>query len=409
VMHRRRLIGRWQGHSLPAILLIPFLFLVAGLPAVAQEASPTASPAASPVGDGEGGWRVAGERRLELDGEPVALSPDGRWVAGRGPEQEFCLWEVATLDATCAGQDLAIRPESITWAPDSSAVAFSLEAARFFIDSDIYVFEVDTKELRNLTDDGLERPDLLGDEGDEPFLIDDVPAWSPDSQSLIFARTRWDPEGRRGTAMVRIERAGGETDTLFSVDVNLPFAVYFPIQWLEGDRLLYTLLLPDNDDERNGLYLSDLDGSDDRLLVPGDSASEVPGPWVTDVAPDGASATLYSYLEFGQFGAEAGVFHLVDIESGEITSIETGEEPETRIGLPPSLSPDGETLLFTVSTRGERLLAVQDVATGDLAILGDDVEFTGVGFRGLDWAANDTVLIPFRDASMLLTLERVTD
>lgn len=389
------------------MILIPFLLLGAGLPGAAQEASPAASPAASPVGDGEDGWRVADERRLALVGEPVALSPDGRWVAGRGPEQEFCLWEVATLDATCEGQDLAIRPESIAWAPDSSAVAFSLEAAKFLIDSDIYVFEVDAGELRNLTDDGLERPDLLGDESEEPFLIDDVPAWSPDSQSLVFARTRWDPGGRRGTTMVRIERAGGETDTLFSVDFNLPFAVYFPIQWLEGDRLLYTVLLPDNDDERNGLYLSALDGSDDRLLVPGDSASEVPGPWVTDVAPDGAAATLYSVLEFGQFGGDAGVFHLVDLESGELTPLETGEEPEARIGLPPTLSPDGETLLFTVSTGGERLLAVQDVATGEMAALTDDVEFTGVvGFRGLDWAANDTVLIPFGDASKLLTLER---
>jgi len=390
------------------MLLIPFLLVGGVLPVAAQDASPAASPAASPVGDGEAGWRVADERRLELDGEPVALSPDGQWVAGRGPEREFCLWEVATLDATCEGQDLAIRPESIAWAPDSSAVAFSLEAAKFLIDSDIYLFEVDAGELRNLTDDGVDEVDLFGDELEEPLLIDDVPAWSPDSQSLVFARSRWVTDGLRGTTVVRIDRDGGETDTLFSVDLNLPFAVYFPMQWLEGDRLLYTVLLPDNDDERNGLYISDLDGSDDRLLVPGDSASEVPGPWVTDVAPDGASATLYSALKFGQFGGEAGVFHLVDLERGALTPIETGEEPEARIGLPPTLSPDGQTLLFTVSTGGERLLAVQDIATGDLAILSDDVEFTGVvGFRGLDWAANDTVFIPFGDASLLLTLERI--
>ena len=93
--------------------------------------------------------------------------------------------------------------------------------------------------------------------------------------------------------MVRIEREGGEADTLFSVASDFPFAVYFPIQWLEGDRLLYSVFLPDSDDTRNGLYVAGVDASDARQILPGDSAAEVPGPWVTDVTPDGRSATVY--------------------------------------------------------------------------------------------------------------------
>jgi len=178
------MIGRWQGHRWHALLLIPFLLLGSGLPAGAQEtspeASPAASPAASPVGsEGGAGWRVADERRLAIDGEPVTLSPDGRWVAGRGPEQEFCVWEIETLDAVCDGQDLAIRPESIAWAPDSSAVAFALEAAKFLIDSDIYVFEVADRELNNLTDDGIEEVDLLGDD------VDAVEFYQPDEENIV--------------------------------------------------------------------------------------------------------------------------------------------------------------------------------------------------------------------------------
>ena len=400
---------RMPGRAAVCLMVMVMTMTASVSPMAAQNASPEVSPAASPVETEDGAaWRVVNERRLAIDGEPVTLSPDGRWVAGSGPEQEFCVWEVATLDAVCEGQDLAIRPESITWAPDSSAVAFALEAAKFFIDSDIYVFEVEAEELRNLTDDGIEEVDLLGDdESSEPLRIDDVPAWSPDSQSLVFARSRWVSDGLRGTTVVRIDRAGGETETLFSVDLNLPFAVYFPMQWLEGDRLLYTVLLPDSDDERNGLYITDLDGANDRLLVPGDSTAEVPGPWVTDVAPDGAYATVYSALRVGQFSGEGDAYYLVDLGSGKPTPIRTGEEPDTLIGLPPTLSPDGETLLFTVFTGSERHLAVQDVATGELAVLASDVDFSGaVGFRGLDWAENDTVFIPFGDASMLLTLER---
>lgn len=383
----------------------------ARLPTAAQEASPAASPAASPVGlDGEAGWRVAEEQPLEVDGEPLALSTDGQWLAGLGPAREFCVWAVETLEATCADEELPIRVETITWAPDSSAVAFALNAAIYLIDSDIYVFEVEAGELHNLTDDGVDRGDLIGgDESDEPLLIDDAPGWSPDSQALVFARTRWVPEGNHSTSLVRIEREGGETDTLFSVAIDFPFAVFFPIQWLEGDRLLYSVFLADSDDERNGLYVAGIDASDARQILPGDRAAEVPAPWVTDVTPDGCIATVYSRLKQGEFALEGDIYFLLDLERGELTPITTGAEPEIRVQLPPTLSPDGETLLFTVFGTGETLLAVQDVASGAQSILagGIDVRGNTVASRGFDWAENDTVLIPAGDASRLLTLERV--
>ena len=38
----------------------------------------------------------------------------------------------------------------MAWAPDSSAVAFDLDALVMVVDSDIYVFDVATAELVNL-------------------------------------------------------------------------------------------------------------------------------------------------------------------------------------------------------------------------------------------------------------------
>ncbi len=86
---------------------------------------------------GGAGWRAAEEREITVEGQPVLLSPDGGWLAGSGPEDSFCVWEVATLDAACDGEGLAIRPETIAWAPDSSAVAFSLNAVQLLTDSDL--------------------------------------------------------------------------------------------------------------------------------------------------------------------------------------------------------------------------------------------------------------------------------
>ncbi|MDQ4099128.1 MAG: hypothetical protein M3121_01350, partial [Chloroflexota bacterium] len=188
-----------------------------------------------------------------------------------------------------------------------------------------------------------------------------------------------------------------------------PFAVFFPIQWLEGDRLLYSVFLPELDNARNGLYIAGVDASEARQVLPGDSAAEVPAPWVTDVSSDGRVATVYSRARQGRFTAEEDVYFLLDLERGELTQITTGAEPEIRVQLPPTLSPDGETLLFTVFGTGETLLVVQDIASGAQSILAGGIELRGntVASRGFDWAENDTVLIPAGDASRLLTLERV--
>src|ERR671910_2328595 len=93
---------RMPGRAAVCLMVMVMTMTASVSPMAAQNASPEVSPAASPVGTEDGAaWRVVNERRLAIDGEPVTLSPDGRWVAGSGPEQEFCVWEVATLDAVC--------------------------------------------------------------------------------------------------------------------------------------------------------------------------------------------------------------------------------------------------------------------------------------------------------------------
>ena len=402
---------RMPGKVTVCLLMIATIMMASVSPVAAQEASPLASPGASPISGGGAGWRTVEEREITVDGQPVLLSPDGRWLAGPGPEDSFCVWEVATLNAACDGEGLAIRPETIAWAPDSSAVAFSLNAVQLLTDSALYVFEVAAWELRNLTDDGIDDLNLFGDDTEEPILIDDVPAWSPDGASLVFARTRWDPAGRQGTVLARIDRVGGETETLFAVELNLPFAVYSRMKWLEGDRLLYSLLLPDVEDERNGLWTADLDASDARQILPGDSTAEVPAPWLTDVFPDGRTASIYLRVKQTESVGESEIHYLLDVESGELTAITTGEEPLVRVTTPPRFSPDGASLVYAVIQGNDYVLVVHDLESGETGALVNDVNLGGadstpvVLSHGLDWAENDTVLIPSGSASVLVTLE----
>ena len=42
-----------------------------------------ATPAASTV--------IGNVRAFSVQGQPVAMSPDGKWLAGPGPERDFCI------------------------------------------------------------------------------------------------------------------------------------------------------------------------------------------------------------------------------------------------------------------------------------------------------------------------------
>ena len=61
------------------LTLVATLLLGGASLATATARTPEASPVASPAG---GGWAVTDMRQIAVDGAPVALSPDGQWLAG---------------------------------------------------------------------------------------------------------------------------------------------------------------------------------------------------------------------------------------------------------------------------------------------------------------------------------------
>lgn len=364
-------------------------------PVLGQESSPVPAPAISHRG---GGWQVVDQRPIEVDGQPVALSPDGQWIAGIGNAGAFCVWEVETLEPACNSQAPHAEADSIAWAPDSSAVAFShADAIHLFADSDILVFEIAEGELRNLTD---AEQGVGGQDAEDPMVADVFPAWSPDGSELAFARLGL---GERAVIM-RVDREGGDAKRITSAGA----AVASHLHWVEGDRIIYAAFFSGT---TAGIWEVGLDGSPARNILPGGSSDEVPEPVLADASPDGGFLSVYSARQLAQARTDD-LFAVVNVQTGDVQTFDVlleGGVPEG-IGLPPRFSPDGRWLITTAvddAGTGAALGVWQPGSDGPtirLPLAQEQVPDLLDTLTGLSWAENDTVLLPTGDGTAWLLI-----
>jgi hypothetical protein len=366
-----------------------------------------ATPPASPVE--AAGWSVTSARPVDLDGTPVALSPDGAWLAGIGPGQQLCIWSVATLEVdACDTTPLPIYADSVTWAPDGTAVAFSLDAFRLLEESDIHVFERATGASITLTDDGLEGS--IMDLSDEVVPVDVMPAWRPDASSLVFARTVWGI-GAVSTELMEIDRAGGEPSRLHVVSTDAPLAIVTPMFPMADGALLYSALPPDRDDPVTGIWRLDASGEADQV-VPGTTADAFPRPVIADALElDGTSRIAgFSAHAMGTFAFDAPIAFTLDLGTSALTPL--AGEPGLVPG-PATFAPDGSATLAVLMGVRDQVVIAGDGDTQVVVLDPAGLERTGgiTFFLAPSWAASGTVLVPPGLASMafLLTLAPAGD
>lgn len=380
------------------------LALPAQILAQAQAQSPNAAP-----------WRVVDEREIAVDGIPLTLSRDGAWIAGVGPDRDgFCVWDTATLEPTCeTGEEVpGVLARSIAWSPDSTAVAFSLNAAVTFQDSDVYVFETATRTVENLTEDGM--TDIgFGDTDAPPVPIDLFPSWSPDSEHLVFARSVWNGEEGYGTSLMTIPRDGGEPEELLVLAPPQPLAIYTPMFWQDDDSILFGVWKADQDDRQNGLWRTSLSGGL-KPVLPGDATADIPTPILTGISADGRTGSIFSTSNQGRFLNEPGkVFFVVDLDDGtwehaeDVLGMEIAPDAD-RIVVPPGFAPEGNAVVVMTTSNDEPYTTrIIDPATGaavEIASMDEPPVFE-IAERPIDWASNDTILIPGPRTSLLVTVE----
>jgi hypothetical protein len=235
--------------------------------------------------------------------------------------------------------------------------------------------------------------------------IDRFPAWSPDSQSLLFARTMWgDPEAP-GVTLMTIPRSGGDPEEVFPIEGSTPLSITGPMWWREDGTILFSTSHPDPRDEMNAVWLLGPDGTR-RKVLDGMAGSSVTEPVVADVAADGTTASVYSRLKLlDNLGEpDSDIFFHVDLMSGEITPWD--QEPGVDLArdevllAPPVFGPDDAVAFLTRTPNGDMTVSTLDASGRFTDVASVEYELSRIRALGasgiwptLIWSQDGTLLV----------------
>lgn len=339
---------------------------------------------------------VLDSRKIELPGEMVhSLSPEGSHILTFSQSAiSFYNAETMTPVHRSAWEGGPIDLSGVSWSPRGTRIAFSEDFLRFMREPDLHVIDIEEGTLRKLTEDGAEKVDFSGDQRITP-LLDMTPTWTPDGLFFqrIIRRDEWN--SRFFFLPLENEEARPVSRTL-SLDpgiVNIRLSHH-------SSRVFYTNLTPTDYEPEGGIWVLSGDDPVPRQILRNKDFGFV---FITllEVAFTDDKALIYFHERRlnNSRSTESVPIMLLDLENGELTDL----SPGSSFGLlNATFSPDGSKILYTYQQQqGPRfLLAVRDVGSDSETVLleadeqlGISLMNSGYGLIGLDWAANDTILV----------------
>lgn len=146
----------------------------------------------------------------------VRLSPDGKTLVYMGQEGT-CLRGVDGSNEHCLPPGVGLDISSADWSPDGRELAIT-DVHAIGLEPDIWVLDVASGDLTNLTDDGIESEgvSLTSREMPEGATVDVFPSWSADGEQIRFLRK----ESANSVGVLAVSPAGGEPTRLGRIDTS---------------------------------------------------------------------------------------------------------------------------------------------------------------------------------------------
>ena len=353
---------------------------------------------------------------LDLPVGDAYLSPDGLHILLASPDKSgysLCVYSAAGKQETCGEFLTAPDLWSIRWSPDSQWIAFTENLFLYMREPDIWVMDVQTGKVTDLTDDQLTKLDITKLWASPSLDVE--PAWTPDSRQIVFLRYHGEPSATNSDQhdeqadIYRVAPTGGDpvhVGALVYPAGTPPLATYALALSPDGQQIAYNVDAHKDGEAANGLWVADLDGKHARQIIPAYG--------ITDVA----------FSADGRFvlGLNGQVLAVVkstwDASSSLVAALDGGSKLPLDSGHPSqwaAWSPSGTSLVYIVahSKQPEQDgLYVVDAPgkAGKLVYPGEFVPPSNshkapTNHNLLDWASNNTVLVGFQGKLMLLSLD----
>lgn len=375
--------------KLPAAAL-SLILILAALPAAsaAQRARDT-------------GWTVAETLEIDVEGAPGAVSPDGAWIAGRGEDDSLCLWETPALTEHCRDEVDHVDESSIAWSPNGRYIAFAQAGAGF--DSDIFLFDLRTQTLINLTDD---RIDEMGnpEEGGKYGTFDQDPVWSPAGDEILFRRSNQPLLDQDFVALMRVRLETGQVIRVHDIVADEPFTMLAPPLWLPDDTILFSVW---ENAEVNGLWRVGVNGAEPHRIPLSYDERALAMPMALAATPEGDRVLIHAWDRYENLDPDRLTNYWLDLDRGTLGPVgaSTGDVPNAQ--TPIRLSPDGDVYVYALGNELDATIVIEDATTGQTTVIADHAALYGwESLFGLTWTTSNQLLIPTQDDLwLLITLE----
>lgn len=315
---------------------------------------------------------------LSVDGTQIAYSGDGT----------VCILTIAQNDETCATLPLTFesRPTALQWSPDGRYIALHPDLLRMFVESDIWVYDIEADNFVNLTDDGVDDIGFGSDIESETWL-DFAITWGPDN--MIYGIRQTVLPGSDGLVdgqqdLIRVDPATGEVNT--SVDFSMfefgavfestPYSLNGTMAVSpDATQIAVGAKGRDRNDPNNGVWVIDLASGDAEQVasfpelytgLPATIREQNHG-LVTGISWDADGTGLFVTIVDPISTFSAGMLHHIDLTDGDIVPLadlselsnremslgETDDESPVFVPRGAVLTPDYQAVIVVHSSSQE--------------------------------------------------------